>query len=138
MKKTTLILITIFLFLQSCKSQENLYVLFENNSEYMKKVRMGRDKPYNYNFEFHKNIELNLTSNLDSQTGPVKIDTFQMDYLKKIKLRDYNWLKKFVSKYRHPAEIHFSEIYKDLYVVEIDPISKKVIISKVQSVTYED
>lgn len=138
MKKTTLILITIFLFLQSCKSQENLYVLFENNSEYMIKIRMGRDEPYNYNFKFHNNIDLNLTTNFYSQTSPIKIDTFQMDYLNKIKLKDYNWLKSFISKYRHPDEIHFSEIYKELYVVEIDSINKKVIISKVRSTTYED
>lgn len=138
MKKTTLILMTIFLFLQSCKSQENLYVLFENNSENMNKVRMGKDKPYNYNFKFHENIDLNFTADLDSQTGPVKIDTFQLDYLKNIKFKDYYWLKKFVSNYRHPDEIHFSEIYKELYVVEIESINKKVIISKVQSVIYED
>ena len=138
MKKTNFILIIIFLFLQSCKSQENLYVLFENNSEYMKKVRMGRDEPYNYNFKFHKNIDLNLTTNFYSQNSLVKIDTFQLDYLKNIKLKDYNWLKSFISKYSHPDEIHFSEIYKELYVVEIDSINKKIIISKVRSTTYED
>lgn len=137
MKKTTLILITIFLFLQSCKSQENLYVLFENNSEYMKKVRMGRDKPYNYNFKFHKNFDLNLTSNLMDNQKP-QIDTLTLDILKKIKYKNYNWLKNFISKYEHPDYINFQKIYKELYIVEIDSTNNKVIISKVHRVWYED
>ena len=138
MKTTTLLLITLFFLLQSCKSQENLYILFDNNSKFMKKVRMSRDEPYNYNFIFDKNIDLNLTSNFYPQTITEKTDTFQVGYLKKIKLKDYIWLKNFVSKYKHPNEIHFTEIYKELYVVEIDSINNKVIISKVRSTTYED
>lgn len=137
MKKSTLLLITLFLFLQSCKSQENLYLLFDNNSKSMKKVRMGRDEPYNYNFKFQQNIDLNLTSNLmDNQK--TQIDTLSLDILKKIKYKDYKWLNNFILKFEHPDYINFQKIYKELYIVEIDSITNRVIISKVHRVWYED
>lgn len=137
MKKSTLLLITLFLFLQSCKNQENLYLLFDNNSKSMTKVRIGRDEPYNYNFKFHKNTDLNFTSNLLDNQKP-QIDTLTLNILKKIKGKDYKWLNNFILKFEHPDYINFQKFYKELYIVEIDSITNRVIISKVHRVWYED
>lgn len=130
--------IVIFLSLQSCKSYNNLYLYFDNNSKYMNKIRMGENSPFNYGFKLNKNIELNLTSDLFSQYSPTKIDTFHIKYLDSIKLKDYNWLNNFTQKFEHPDFIKFSEHFKAVYIVEVDSVKQEVIVSKVQSVNYED
>jgi hypothetical protein len=108
----------------------------------MNKVRMGKNEPYNYRFIFnkYKYRDINLTSDLRLLNSQYthQIDTLSLKYLKKIKLKDYNWLNNYVNKFDNIDFINFSKLFKNMYIVEIDSFNQIVVISKVERVYYED
>ena len=137
MIKSILFIFFSILTIQKCLSQENLYLYFDNNSKNMNKVRMGKDKPFNYRFIFGE-YDINLTSDLSISYKPIQIDTIPMKNIDTIKLRNYEWLSEFIKSYKDPYFINFYDIFNNMSVVEIDSINKKVIISKVLFVIYEE
>ncbi len=103
----------------------------------MNKVQMGKDKPFNYRFIFGE-YDINLTSDLSFSYEPIQIDTIPMKNLDTIKLRNYEWFSEFIKSYKNPDFINFNDIFNNMNVVEIDSINKKIIISKVIFVIYEE
>ena len=134
MRKIIILLIALVGF-QSCKSKRSLYLYFKQNNENMIKWKTGEGNPFTYTYIIN-NDQFNFSSILfnDNFTS----DTISFNDMKKRKLRNFEWLKNQIDNSAKVELITFSEVYKYIYIVEIDSLKQKAIVTKVERVFYEE
>jgi hypothetical protein len=145
-------IIFLFLFFKilliTCQDKKNLYLVFEKKKDkaYINKTEsLNGLNIYSFVSKNSKNQEdiihfstltLGEEEKYSKQKGKYKVkaikDTLNLKEIKKYNLKNYEWLKKEMKK-----KLDFYKIkskYEKIFIVELDLINKKVILTEVQHI----
>lgn len=151
--KPLIILILLFkTILISCQNETDLYLKFEKkkNKTYIDKTKSLNDlKIYSFITKNLKNqkealyfssLTLEEERKYSKSNGKYKVraikDTLNLKEIKKYNLKSYKWLKEEMKK-----NIDFYKVkrkYEKIFIVELDSITKKAILTEVQYVEIID
>lgn len=150
MIKNILILSIMYCTFVSCKSNQDLYIYFKKNSDKVYihpnyKSALGNSYIYTYNVKidtnFYKEIFFDPTTHEEHDEYSKKNAKYDvklhqkiidLDILKNYDIKNYLWLEEKIASFKWHEKLY--QFYDKIYLVEIDYIHKKAILTQVSNV----